>query len=160
MEKKIRRILGTKKEVMMNRSNLFVMLMEPITEKDEELIDKSKEVDFPTELFKNRKGIEISPKNIFLYGEVNIDNKDDIALINKHDIITLEIFGASNMPADFNYETGIITSDEYGTFKTTDTWNKLKWFKYKYCLLGKPNRVVLYKIPNDLYKKYYIPNIK
>lgn len=147
---KIYNILGTKKRVRLNRSNDSYMFMEAISDEDEKLIDESKE-EFSTVRFVNSVGCTIAPNDIFLYGEVDLTNEEDIRLIKKHDIITNEVYEASIVYSTFDYDEGTITSERDGSYKWYHTWNKLLWFKYNYCLLGKPKKVIIYKVNRILY---------
>lgn len=137
-------ITGCRSSVILNRYKADVLIMEEITEEQEKEIDTRGELD---EIFYiTKKGIRINAKDIFLYGEINLNSKDDLRLLNKSDIVTQEANYAANIPSDFDYETGIVTSNKDNRFLCHDTWNKLDWFKYNHCLLGKPKRIIIYRI--------------
>lgn len=110
--------------------------MEPISEKQEYEIDD-------TEKFVLEDGTEIEGKNIMAYGEISLKNDEDINLINKLPIICEDIFSCTNIiPTTFDYNKGTIK----GINPWSHIWDKLLWFKYNYCLIGKPKRIIIYKI--------------
>lgn len=146
-------ILGIKKRTILNRSNNMFMYMEPISEKEEQLIDDSKE-QFSTIRFKTKEGFILKPDDIFLYGEVDLNNPNDIDFINKKDILSMEPFMNMWMNSNFNYDKNTITSDERCIFLKHDTFNKLEWFKFNYCLIGKPKRIIIYQIPKIVLYEY------
>ena len=55
--------------------------------------------------------------------------------------------------SNFNYENGTITSNSEGIYKGYQTWQFLKWFKYNYCLIGKPKRILIYHYPTNIIRK-------
>ena len=59
---------------------------------------------------------------------------------------------AANIPSNFDYNTGYVYSNNEDIFKTHDTWNKIDWFKFNHCLIGKPERIIIYRI-----NKVYVP---
>ena len=144
-------IMGIRSSVILNRFKSNYLVMEAITKEQEEEIDLSGELYDEMFFIKNNK-YRIPARDIFLYGEINIDNKEDLMLINKSDIITQEVNMAANIPSNFNYETGEVYSNKEGIYKTHDTWNKIDWFKFNYCLIGKPERIIIYRI-----NKMYVP---
>ena len=87
-----------------------------------------------------------------LYGEIDINNYSDLELINNSDIITNEVNMAANIPSNFDYESGDVFSDSNNIIKTHDTWNRVEWFKFNHCLIGKSNRIIIYRI-----NKCYVP---
>lgn len=141
-------IMGIRSSVILNKYKADWLIMEEITEEQENEIDVRGDMDEIYYITKNN--IKISAKDIFLYGEINLDNHVDLELLRKADIITQEVNNAANIPSNFDYETGDVYSDNNDIFRVHDTWNKLDWFKFNHCLLGKPNRVIIYRI-NKVY---------
>lgn len=141
-------IMGIRSSVILNKYKADWLIMEEITEEQENEIDVRGDVDEIYYITKNN--IKISAKDIFLYGEINLDNHVDLELLRKADIITQEVNHAANIPSNFDYETGDVYSDNNDIFRVHDTWNKLDWFKFNHCLLGKPDRVIIYRI-NKVY---------
>lgn len=137
-------IMGIRSKVILNRYAHNYLIMEAITEEQEAEIDARADID--EMYFITENNIKIPARDIFLYGEIDINNKQDLNLINKADIITLEINNAANIPSNFEYETGMVYSDNENIYRCHDTWDKIKWFKFNHCLLGKPNRVIIYRI--------------
>lgn len=144
-----RNIMKIRSSVIMNRFRNEYLVMEPLSIEEEQLIDKSAEIEEEM-YFVTKNGIRIPSKDIFLYGEVDVNNHADAELLRKTQIITQELNLAANIPNNFDYETGDVFSDNNGIFKRHDTWDKIKWFKFNHLLLGKPERIIIYRI----HKKY------
>ena len=144
-------IMGIRSSVILNRFKSNYLVMESITKEQEEEIDLSGELYDEMFFIKDNK-YRIPARDIFLYGEININNKEDLMLINKSDIITQEVNIAANIPSNFDYNTGDVYSNNEDIFKTHDTWNKIDWFKFNHCLIGKPERIIIYRI-----NKIYVP---
>ena len=144
-------IMGIRSSVILNRFKSNYLVMEAITKEQEEEIDLSGELYDEMFFIKDNK-YRIPARDIFLYGEINIDNKEDLMLINKSDIITQEVNMAANIPSNFDYNTAYVYSNNEDIFKTHDTWNKIDWFKFNHCLIGKPERIIIYRI-----NKAYVP---
>ena len=143
-----RNIMGIRSSVILNKYKADWLIMEEITEEQEKEIDIRGDID---EIYYiTKSNVKIPAKDIFLYGEIDLNNHSDLELIRKADIITQEVNNAANIPSDFDYETGIVYSDNNDIFRTHDTWNKLDWFKFNHCLLGKPKRLIIYRI-NKVY---------
>lgn len=117
--------------------------MESITEKDEEKIDKS--VIYYNEIrYVKDENTIIRAKDIYLYGKVDFDNDDDLDFIKKFNLINSSIKDNNMMHANFNYDNGTCTTIN-GIIKTTSTWDAIEWFMYNYALIGKPERIIVYK---------------
>ena len=144
-------IMGIRSSVILNKFDHNLLIMEPITQKQEEMIDSS-ESTYGEILYITKNNIKIPARDIFLYGEINIKNPDDISLLRKSDIITQNVNQAANIPSNFDYTNGDVYSDKDDVIKTHDTWNKIDWFKFNHCLIGKPERIIIYRI-NKAYVK-------
>lgn len=128
--------------------------MEAITEETENKLDELK-TKYGEMSYTDSKGIKIPGTSVFGYGEIDINNVDDIEFINSLNIISPEVWCpyVSVIPTGFNYEEGTITTDDEGIVKVTDTWDKFNWFKYHYCLIGKPKRIIIYEVNKFWYKE-------
>ena len=144
-------IMGIRSKVILNRLGINYLVMEKLSDRDNELLDASMELDTQPNFLIDGKYF-VPKRDIFLYGEIDLNNSDDLELIKDTDIMTDEINQASNIPSDFDYETGDVYANNEGIYKCHDTWNKLDWFKFNYCLLGKPSKIIIYKI-----NKQYVP---
>lgn len=143
-------IMNIRSKVILNRFANNVLIMESLSEKDEKIIDTLMDVE--NGYFTVLNNIRISTKDIFLYGEININNPNDIKLLQKSDIITQEINQAANIPSNFDYDKGFVYSDKDGIYRCHDTWDKIDWFKFNHLLIGKPLRIIIYKVD-----KRYVP---
>lgn len=125
----------------------MVVVMESITEEEETRIDNSIKY-FDNIRHVKKDGTVISSKDIFLYGEVDFENKDDVNNIIKFNFINESIWANNTIYSNFNFDKGCFTTIN-GIAKQYQTWNALDWFKYKYVLLGKPKRIIVYnKVTN------------
>ena len=79
--------MGIRSSVILNRFDHNLLIMEPITKEQEETIDCSEEL-YGEAQFITKNNIKIPSRDIFLYGEININNKDDLDLLRNSDIIT------------------------------------------------------------------------
>lgn len=157
MENELYNILGTRQRVILchtkrNKDADYntVTYMEAIDEKQEIAIDKSKlyygEVIFKTNKEKDIDEHIVYAKNIIFYGDINLDSEEDLDCIFDFNLMTpWDAFEMNNvMPSNFNYDTGLCSN------KTTFSCNdRIKWFKYNYCKLGKPEKVICYKVKYD-----------
>lgn len=88
--------------------------------------------------------------SIYIYGDVNLKDPKDIEAIKQYRLYHTD--GKAMVHNNFNYENG--------TFALTDVFNgkemekrvqwgpsidPIEWFKYNHCLLGKPEKIVVYQ---------------
>lgn len=114
--------------------------MEPITEEQELLIDKSAKY-YGAIQFERKDGVIVAAKDIYLYGEVDFNNDDDLDLIERFKLIDED---GNWIYSNFDYEKGNFTTID-GIAKDYPTWNLINWFKYCHVLIGKPQRIIVYK---------------
>lgn len=140
-------ILNTRKRTILNHFNKMVVCMQAINDTEEKDLDKQSEINNYVS-YRTKDNYVVKGESIILYGEVNLKNKFDLKYLEKYKdkICTPEINQASSIPTSFDYEKETIISDN-GVIKHNDTWNYLLWFKYHYCLIGKPKKVIIYSIP-------------
>lgn len=97
---------------------------------------------------KNLNYIHISDKfsldkrHILLYGEIDLNSPIDIQQIKEFCYIP-EDYDAY-VHSNFNYDFGEFTTIG-GIAKSHITYDPLLWFKYNYCLIGKPKKILIYK---------------
>ena len=121
--------------------------MEPITEKEEERIDKSSK--YYGEIRHVRSdGYIIPSKDIYLYGEVDLDNDEDINNIEKFNLIDSKSSACNWIYSNFDFENGCFTTID-GIAKGYPIWDAFTWFLFNYVLLGKPKRIIIYNYPID-----------
>lgn len=142
-EKKIN-LLGIRQRMILCRiepikgkpNNVY---MEPITEEQEICIDKSEKY-YGEICYKRSDGVIIDAKHIYLYGEVNFEDENDLYQIERFNLIDSN---GNNIYSNFDYDNGCFTTID-GYTKTYPTWNPIIWFKYCHCLIGKPQRIIVY----------------
>ena len=114
--------------------------MESITEEEELRIDKSAKY-YGEIQFRRKDGAIIAAKDIYLYGEVDFNNDDDLDLIEKFNLVDEN---GNWIYSNFDYEKGDFTTIN-GIPKGYPTWNPINRFKYCHVLIGKPQRIIVYK---------------
>ena len=144
-------IMGIRSKVILNRTKENYLVMQSITEDEEIAIDNAIDTEDTIKFVLEGKYV-IPGRDIFLYGHVDITNPDDLCIIKNAKIITEEINGSANIPSKFSYKTGDVYSNKEGIFKCHDTWDEVKWFKFNHLLIGKPERIIIYRI-----NKKYVP---
>lgn len=107
-------------------------VIRPLTEQQEKELDE-----FECTVINNK---EITRKSIYIYGKVNLDSKDDIAAIKK---LNLVVENGGSIHSNFDYDKGIALFEDNVKFRLC--FNAVDWFKYNYCLIGKPERIVIYE---------------
>ena len=147
-------LFGIRKKVLLYRSNnkldKYEVYMESITKEKEDEIDNSIDDNDNLSFYKNDELIAFG-KDIILYGVVDFSNNSDIAVLNKYKLINEE---HAIVHSGLDYDTGIVELTE-GRFRKHQTFNPVKWFKYNHILLGKPKRIICYKVRNkQKYGKY------
>lgn len=145
MEEKVINLLGIRKTITLCRTEVIkgkftYVYMEPITEEQEARIDKAEKY-YGAIRFEHPNGSIIDSKNIYLYGEVNLNDKNDVRQIERLKLIDEE---GNYIYSNFNYDKGnFITIDRRA--KCYPTFNPLTWFMYCHCLIGKPKRIIVYR---------------
>lgn len=135
---KILKLNGIRKRAILCRSNdviKTVIVMIPITEEQEKEIDDNGYI--------NVDGLKINASNIYCYGNIDINNNEDLKSIEKFDLIG-KGDDDNYIYSNYNYEKGIVEYDS-NVPKTYPINNTIEWFKYNYLLIGKPERILIYK---------------
>lgn len=130
-------ILGISKKIILSTINdrgihRKIMMM-PITEEQEEILDKDNYIDI-------NEHLRIPKNNIYVYGEVNF-SEEDIAKIEKTNIVP-EDGGWIYSGVDLN--TGVVEF-EGKVPKQYQTFDPVIWFTYNYLIIGKPKRIIIFK---------------
>lgn len=115
------------------------VMLRPITKEQEKEIDE-------TEVYKlthDGHEISITKVNILFYGEINLNNKEDVDIIRRKNLID-ENLRYSQVPHDFDYKLGV------GDRQQAPTNDPIQWFKFVHTRLGKPRRVIAYRIKENL----------
>jgi hypothetical protein len=123
--------------------------MEAITEEDEKFIENSP-IYYGERHFIKKNGKIIKDGDIYIYGEIDLNNPDDIKII-KHFNIKNEEINSNFVHSNFDFDKGCFTTKD-GVAKTYPTSDALLWFKYNYVLLGKPERVIIYRTTKSIAK--------
>ena len=153
MYQKSMNIMGIRRRVVLNHSDKHgKIILQVLTDKEEEQIDKSiVKYGELTYLLDNK--IKVRAKDIYLYGDINLTDQDDIKLLEKFNKIICDEYAISNfIYSNVDYETGKVYSDERGIYLGYTCMNWNKWFNFNYLLLGKPKKIIIYSVSKNLIK--------
>lgn len=141
-------LLGVLKRAMICRFNergfQTNVMITPITEDQEITLDRSKSIYL--------EGVgSINRDDAFFYGEVDLNNQTDINEINRNNFFMKD--GTGMIPITFNYDRACHTLKDVRIDETRSEkqikhgpcCDPVAWFKYKYCLIGKPQRVIVFR---------------
>ena len=113
--------------------NKRVVVMIPITDEQEKYIDKHESIELD--------GIII--REIYCYGNINVDNEDDANAIKNFDLIN-KGENDNYIYSNIDFEKGYALYD--GPIpKMYPTSNIINWFKYNHLLIGKPDKILIYR---------------
>lgn len=153
MYQKSMNIMGIRRRVVLNHSDKHgKIVLQVLTDNEEEQIDKSiLKYGELTYLLDNK--IKIRAKDIYLYGDINLENQEDVKLLEKFNKIICDEYAASNfIYSNVDYNKRKVYSDERGIYLGYTCMNWRKWFKYNYFLLGKPKKIIIYSISKNIIK--------
>ena len=138
-------LLGIRKRAILLRSKTAygpeLTIIEPLTEAQENRIDKSKDY-FGAIQFESKHGT-VSQRDIYVYGKLDLSSKEDLDIIKRLNLVDEDF--ESFKYSDFNYNKGTAIARN-GVYKIAPTFNAIEWFKYNHCLIGKPERIIVYKL--------------
>lgn len=117
-----------------NPNSDSIMLME-IDKKTEDYIEDNECYKFHF----NGKNITIKKEDIILYGEIDLSKEDDREVIKRKHLID-DSLSQSWIPSNFNY------NHPHDSRHGAPTNDALKWFEYCHYKIGKPKRVIIFKI--------------
>jgi len=139
---------------ILNRSNDGIIVLQELTEKEENQIDTSMiKYGRLTYLLDNK--YKIDAKHIYLYGDIDLNNEEDLFFLNKFSSIICDEYSPSNfIYSNLDYNTGIVSAEpERNQYIGYTCMNYKKWFEYNYLLIGKPKKVIIYSIPGVIIRK-------
>lgn len=131
------------KGTILCRTNNNIVIVQSITEEEEQYIDNAVKYYGEIRHIKN-DGTIIHAKDIYLYGEIDFNNEDDIFNIENFNLINSNSDSHNWTYSNFDFEKGCCTTID-GSLKVIDINDPLQWFKYNYVLIGKPKRIIVYK---------------
>ena len=147
-------MMGRYRRRILNRSKDGIVVLQELTEKEENQIDNSViKYGHLTYLLDNK--YKINAKHIYLYGDIDLNNKEDLLLLNKFSSIICDEYSPSNfIYSNLDYNTGIVSAEpERNQYIGYTCMNYKKWFEYNYLLIGKPKKIIIYSIPDAIIKK-------
>lgn len=132
---------------------IYSVRMEGISEDTEEALDKqlNSKGHF---IFKTADNVAILNNDVILYGSIDLSNNSDLAYLEKFKNFILNPYSPGNWYyTSFDYEKGTINKNSvnkpYLGIDFISRNRYLDWFKYHYCTIGKPERIIIYKLENN-----------
>lgn len=134
-------LLGIRKRAILTRfpriNGMDYAVLIPLTKEQYTNLDKEETIEIDNK--------SIDKKDIYAYGEININLEEDVNYIKKFKLIDSDNGG--NIYSTFDYTKGEATFEEI--VKTKNTFDSIEWFKYNYCLIGKPYYILIYKCKKE-----------
>ena len=135
---KIVKLFGIRKKAILCRikylGDYVYTVMREITDKQEQELDDLESINIDNKV--------VTKEDIYCYGQIDVNNEEDINYIKKFNIINLD--SENSIHSGYDYEKGEVVI-ENNIAKKHSTWNPIEWFKYNYLLIGKPKRIIIYK---------------
>lgn len=148
-------ICGTRQIACLYRSDNSRTFMVAINDNDEKVLKRIKDaedgvfsVSVTCGINNNEVKYTIPKNNILLYGEVDMDSDDDLDVffMYKNKLMNDDVMGRKNIvPTSLDYDSGLVSVEAREVIRTADTWDLETWLKYNHCLIGKPNKILIYE---------------
>lgn len=119
--------------------NHHMTIMLPIDDNIENKLDKKETFDI---LWNDHK-YRIKPRNVFCYGEINLNDEDDIELIYECNISIPD--SGIWVYSDYNYKTNTVKTRD-GKLLQYTSFDNYKIIKQCYGMLGCPKKIVIFKV--------------
>lgn len=117
------------------------VIMVPINEREELKFEQTGEIS----LVRGNIKFNIKAKDVYCYGEIDFSNgSEDMETISEFNWLDFMTERGVSVPANYNYE-GHYCLTEGDDYKTYDTTKPEVVAKYKHALLGKPERVIIFR---------------
>lgn len=147
--KQVINILGRRKSQILSRFNegsrFPCIILEGINEDLENKIDAIVKYGGSVKL---STGKIITKNDVYVYGDINLNSKADVQYLSKFRKIILNSYTMNAfIPTSFDYKHGTYTAEDGVALGSPFQADFLKWFKYNYCLIGKPNKIIIYHYP-------------
>lgn len=124
------------------KNNKVYTIISYLNDDENKFIDEDKSI---IKIIRENKTFKISKKDIIGWGKIDLsDDSNDIAYIKKAIIINCEAGRGETVPAKYDYNTHTAKTVD-GIAKRFDTTDPILLLKYHHGLLGKPNKVIIFK---------------
>lgn len=136
--KNVLKLLGIRQRVILCRFNNIakeIAIMISISDEQVEELEKNESI-----VINNKV---ITRDKIFCYGNIDLNNEEDVSFIKKFNLIT-DDYTSNTIHSGFDYEKAV-AEYEGKIPKTYSIDDVLLWFKYNYVLIGKPKNILIYK---------------
>lgn len=121
--------------------NAILTIMTAISKEEEEKIDKLKYGVLNLE--RGDKTFNIEAKDVYCYGEVDLEDEETLDTIDSFKFLNYLEFGGLRIPSRYNYRNHTCRSPR-NKILWTETWTPSDIVLIAHGSLGKPERVVLF----------------
>lgn len=155
-------ILGIRKRVFLDHSNIYSVVMQPITDEEYKKLKQEKQAKGQCSFnIKNNDGynVFIPPSDVIIYGDLDINKRSDIAVIKRMENKIWDRYNNHWLYTNMDYKEGIIfPNEDRKSYEMSQTFNIVAWIKYNLVYLGNPKNIIVYKIGSRFIKEN-APNI-
>lgn len=117
------------------------MYMTSINQQEEELLESGETI----HITRGNEVFDISTSDITIYGEIDFKpDSDDMVTIKKYNWFSHLVLCGFIMPAKYDYEHHCAYSD-LDVYRTTESFRTEEILQYVHGMLGKPERIVIFK---------------
>lgn len=149
-------ILGLRNRTLLDHFRNTCVFMESITGDESSDLSANCKRYGKTGFHLKDKNIDIPSTDVILFGDININNKEDIKLLKQFEdkLWVLDYFQPHLRYLDVNFKNGELTPYFNGLekgYKSKEVYDIIEWVKYNLLLLGYPKNIVIYKVKtNDI----------
>lgn len=141
-------ILGIRNRTLLHRfKENTCIFMEDIDTDTKETLEKRYNLSGPIS-YVTKAGNRINPRDVILFGDIDLNRKEDINLLNKFEN---KIWDCLEYPhkrySKVNFKNGVVSKDfDKNEFIVKEEYDFITWIKYHLTLLHNPKNVIIYKI--------------
>lgn len=140
MQTKTIKLLGIREKTSLCRisklKDNYTILLRVLSKDEEKELDDNQRI-----IIDN---VAISKDNILCYGEIDLDVEDDYNFIENLNLIN-DSDNSNCIPSSIDWNKGVAYTD-INVLRYVPTLDVMKWFEYNYILIGRPKRIIIYKV--------------
>lgn len=124
------------------KNKVMDVVMVPISDDVDSSLDRGMTV----KLKCDDKTFSVSSDNIYCYGKIDFAPGSDDCLFMEN--VLPELDKPVDIPTDYDYEHHVCRSP-VNRYRSIQTMDIIKVARYKYAMLGKPNKIAIFKFNNN-----------
>lgn len=140
MQTKTIKLLGIREKTSLCRisklKDNYTILLRVLSKDEEKELDDNQRI-----IIDN---VAISKDNILCYGEIDLDVEDDYNFIESLNLIN-DSDNSNCIPSSIDWNKGVAYTN-INVLRYVPTLDVMKWFEYNYILIGRPKRIIIYKV--------------